>query len=624
MPMKIYWGDPHGHSGFSECYWRDTDFPSIDPLEYYANAMNYGKLDFATLTDHDLNLSNEEWKAIVDATNESNVNGKFVTILGYEWTSAKYGHQNIYFSGGSGQLIKCRHGAPDDGELPKMALWAASQPADWMVPTTLWKYLEGKAGEIITVPHHVGVSQMPYDWNYHSTAFQPVTEITSLWGNFESPDTDIDHGISDVLPDRYVRDALNRGYRLGFIGGGDSHDGHPGERTFGNRRKKNFVEGQNVGSNPIGRRAADYISTDTANTRGLTAVIAPELSREAIFGAIAERRCYATTGARIIVDFTVNGRVMGSELLVGNKDIADISIKVKGEGPLARVELVKNNGVAARWSPKSSSFAADIADKPGPGVTWYYIRVLQKDGHRAWSSPVWFERNGRTPSFTLRRDGLEVINNGENIAFPHFASFYSSNPKTIIGQRAPSSRRRTGYNFTTEYLGADEFMIRIDVVAGERETAFSGDIEISGASLMRIKAENLVTVKYGGDLYTMKGGRASWHFNARLERKSVHLLVRAKNKSSLHYEACPKSDGKPASSVYVDGTLLQPKDYRSGRFRVELIRFSDKLQLGARTLSSLKGHSRKSVPVPERTKYAIVRSADEETSPLKWPEERFF
>ncbi len=624
MAMNIYWGDPHGHSGYSECYWKDTDFPSIDPIEYYANAMKYGKLDFATLTDHDLNLSSEEWKAIVDATNESNVNGKFATILGYEWTSAKYGHQNIYFSGDSGKLIKCRHGDSGNGELPKMALWSPSQPADWMVPTTLWKYLEGKGGDIITVPHHVGVSQMPYDWNYHSTVFQPVTEITSLWGNFESPDTDIDHGISDVLPDRYVRDALNRGYRLGFIGGGDSHDGHPGERTFGNRRKKNFVEGQNVGSNPIGRSAADYISTDTANTRGLTAVIAPELSRDAIFGAIAEKRCYATTGARIIVDFTVNGRVMGSELLAGNSDIAHISIKVKGEGTLNRVELVKNNGVAARWAPKSSSFAAEITDRPGPGVTWYYLRVLQKDGHRAWSSPVWFERNGRSPSFTLKRNGLEVINSGEGIAFPHIASFYSSNPKTIMAQRNPGSRRRTGYNFTTEYLGADEFVVGIDVVAGEEEAAFSGDVEVSGASMMRIKAENLVTVKYGGDLYAMKGSRASWHFAAVSERKSVRLLIKAKKMSSLLYEAVPRIDGKPAPAVCVDGRQLEPREYMSGCFRVELLRFSDKLRLGARTLSSIKGHSKKSVPVPERTRYVIVRPADEETSPLKWPEERLF
>jgi hypothetical protein len=30
------------------------------------------------------------------------------------------------------------------------------------------------------------------------------------------------------LAGNFVRDALGRGYTLGFIGSGDSHDGHPG------------------------------------------------------------------------------------------------------------------------------------------------------------------------------------------------------------------------------------------------------------------------------------------------------------------------------------------------------------------------------------------------------------
>jgi hypothetical protein len=237
---------------------------------------------------------------------------------------------------------------------------------------------------------------------------------------------------------------------------------------------------------------------------------------------------------------------------------------------------------------------------------------------------VWFERNGRSPSFTLKGNGFEVINSGENIVFPHIASFYSSNPKTIMAQGNTGSRRRTGYNFSTEYLGADEFVVNIDVVAGEEEAAFSGDVDVSGASMMRIKAENLVTVKYGGDLYAMKGSRASWHFAAASERKSVRLLIRAKKMSSLLFEAVPRINGKPAPSVYVDGRRLQPREYGSGRFRVELLRFSDKRRLGTRTLSSIKGHSKKSVQVPERTKYALVRREDDETCPLKWPEERLF
>ena len=47
---------------------------------------------------------------------------------------------------------------------------------------------------------------------------------------------------------------------------------------------------------------------------GVAAVRAPELTREAVFDALYGRRTYGTTGARILLDFTVDGAPMGSEI----------------------------------------------------------------------------------------------------------------------------------------------------------------------------------------------------------------------------------------------------------------------------------------------------------------------
>ena len=46
----------------------------------------------------------------------------------------------------------------------------------------------------------------------------------------------------------------------------------------------------------------------------LTGVWAEALTREALFEALWARRCFATNGARVMLDVRVNGMPMGSEV----------------------------------------------------------------------------------------------------------------------------------------------------------------------------------------------------------------------------------------------------------------------------------------------------------------------
>ena len=83
-------------------------------------------------------------------------------------------------------------------------------------------------------------------------------------------------------------DALEHGYKVGFVANSDGHKGrpgasHPGASTFG-------------------------------AYGGVTCVLADALTRDAVFEAIRQRRCYGTTAAqRIHVEIAVNGLPMGSE-----------------------------------------------------------------------------------------------------------------------------------------------------------------------------------------------------------------------------------------------------------------------------------------------------------------------
>jgi len=127
-----------------------------------------------------------------------------------------------------------------------------------------------------------------------------------------------------------------------------------------------------------------------------TAVQAPALTRRAIFEALHARRCYATTGARIVADFTANGRPMGSEIAQSPGEPRVFEIMIRATAPLDRVQLISCGTVLAEMpvEPDTLDFNATWEDKrPGRPLRdcYYYIRARQADGHCAWLSPIWFD-----------------------------------------------------------------------------------------------------------------------------------------------------------------------------------------------------------------------------------------
>ncbi|MGA7669894.1 MAG: hypothetical protein WBW04_05695, partial [Nitrolancea sp.] len=65
--------------------------------------------------------------------------------------------------------------------------------------------------------------------------------------------------------------------------------------------------------------------------------LAHELTREGIWEALRARRCYGTSGPRIILDVTVDGHPMGSEpSLSGTPEIA---VRAHGTAPIDSIEL---------------------------------------------------------------------------------------------------------------------------------------------------------------------------------------------------------------------------------------------------------------------------------------------
>jgi len=333
---RVLWGDLHGHSVLSD--------GTGTPEDYYAYARDVAGLDIAVLTDHDhwgiqpLVSHPELWQRIRAATEHYHAPGRFSTLLGFEWTSWLYGHRHVIYFDDEGTVI-------DSAALGSQS------------PQQLWKALEGTRA--LTFAHHSAGGPIATDWRIApDPRFEPVTEIVSVHGSSEALDSP--HVIYDPVPGNFARDALGMGYRLGFVGSGDSHDGHPG------------------------------LSQLASPTGGLAAVLAEENTREAIREALMARRVYATNGPRILLRAALGSARMGESLAAPEEDV-DLYVNVVGTGPLERLDVVRSGEIASLALEEALDTTVHMNVSGLQPGEWLYVRVVQVDGGVAWSSPFFVE-----------------------------------------------------------------------------------------------------------------------------------------------------------------------------------------------------------------------------------------
>ena len=337
---RVLWADLQGHSGLSD--------GTGTPEDYFRYARDVAGLDVAALTDHDrwgmlpLEDHSELWQEIRRETQRFHEPGRFVTILGYEWTSWIHGHRHVlYFR--------------DEGTV-----YSSADPR-FESPQQLWAALEGQPA--LTIAHHTAGGPVPNNWEIPpDPRFEPVTEIVSVHGSSEAMDSP--SLIYDPVPGNFARDALDRGYRLGFIGSGDSHDGHPG------------------------------LSQLASPSGGLAAILSEDRTREGVLAALRERRVYATNGARILLRMALGAHRMGSSIDVPEGETLSeaLFVRIVAAAPLSSVELIRSGLVIDALEAEGQlelTLQRSLSDlRSGEYV---YLRVVQEDGGMAWSSPIFLE-----------------------------------------------------------------------------------------------------------------------------------------------------------------------------------------------------------------------------------------
>ncbi|MBS0629024.1 MAG: DUF3604 domain-containing protein [Verrucomicrobia bacterium] len=311
---------------------------------------------------------NEIWKSIGTHVHEYNEESRFNTFLGLQW----FGDENE----GLRQLVYWKDNKP---------MMRKKDPKY----TNLKKiYKIHTPKEVLSIPSFTMAKGYETDFSDFNAEFERVVEIYNAWGCSECSESEGNlrpikspsgEGIN-ASEKGSIRHALSQNHRFGFVAGGLDDRG-----IF----------------------ADLYESDQIQYSPGLTGIIAIEQTRETLLQALYNRSCYATTGARIVLGFHIAGSQMGSELNTKNKPGLNfnryITGFVCGTGPIKEVTIIRNGQLLHQLQPNKSSIEFEYDDfqelskialnspDERPPFVYYYLRVVQADGHIAWSSPIWID-----------------------------------------------------------------------------------------------------------------------------------------------------------------------------------------------------------------------------------------
>ena len=342
----VLYGDPHVHTNLS-----DGDESPDFALRY---ARDVAKLDWCCITDHsemmaaDNNVALGYYRSIPSKYDQP---GKFCVLFGYEWTSAAYDHRSILTLDSTIPIVSCND-------------------PNYDVPSELWKSLENY--DVVGIPHHPMMQSSMNWWEYFNPDVERCVEFYSKWGMSlydgnprPLADPDPNHGVYKALAEQ--------GLRFGLTAGTDTHMTRPGSHLGESRPPDTLKYAQ----------------------PGLTGVWASAFTRDAIYNALKNRRCYGMTGTRVMLQFAVNGHVMGSE--ISSADPPQISVEASSKVLIQRVVILKISGQQVNeiktFDLNAAEYEGSFVDDQFTDDAAYLVRVDLVNTDLALSSPIWVTKD---------------------------------------------------------------------------------------------------------------------------------------------------------------------------------------------------------------------------------------
>lgn len=344
-PFNLYFGDMHGHSSASDGL--------HSPEDYYRYGKEMSGLDLCVLTDHAECIyepNKYNWEYLIKTAEDCHRPGLFITFPAFEWTHGVWGHRNVIYR---------------DATIAINTGYFNSSYENANTPEKLYDLV--RSARPIIIPHH---TMAVYKWGRHDPELEPLVEIYSMWGSSEYTGNPLwQLTLKGGSP---VSEALRLGYQMGFVGSGDNHHGQPAQGLLQSK------------------------FTQLNHSNGIAGIWAKELTREAIWDALKARRTFATTGARIPVDFRINDQIMGSIIKSQGNDLC--SWQISGTDKIKSVEIVSGSDQIVHEVTDINSdehhgnFIIMPATDNANTTSFYYLRIKQEDNNWAWTSPIWINK----------------------------------------------------------------------------------------------------------------------------------------------------------------------------------------------------------------------------------------
>jgi hypothetical protein len=339
---KLYWSDLHGHTGISDGLGKSAN-------EYFAFGRDIAGLDVIALTDH----GNFDWEANVKAVQDFHQPGKYVTLLAQE-AGAGPDHMNLYFRRDDTDHISKWH-----KDYSNFMQWVYKQ------------YNLNDSQEAMTGPHHYAYNRgkrgdegYPFATDIWDERVARFVEVYSSHGTSEFKNNPRPLRIPSEDDRKYLQFALAAGLKFGIIGASDNHDSKPGRSVWG------YYPG------------------------GLSGIWATQLNRESIWDSMWNYHLYGTSADRIYMEFYINEYPMGEG--ISTNDSVHIEAYIIGKTDILDVVIIRDNIEIQKFSTDNGLIEFSLEDSLAVGEHFYYLRVTQDNGERAWSSPIWVTKGAES------------------------------------------------------------------------------------------------------------------------------------------------------------------------------------------------------------------------------------
>ena len=356
--LRIVRGDLHRHTELSQ------DVGGIDDgslPEFYRYMIDAAEMDFGASTDHQAG-GTDFWNAMTQKLADMyHFPERFSTLYGYERNPGNpFGHRNLIYTHRDYPIVPFfipahpRFLLPDspDGEL---LTFSSMGFGSGVRNETKLLYDVARKTNGLAIPHTSGTDSMGTDWRDNDPAVDTVAEI------YQGARQNYEHKNAP----RGVRDGEE----------GDAAGGFQEPGMLWNAWGKGYKIGVIASS--------DHYSTHISYAM----VYTPDTSREAIHDSIRKRRTYGATD-NIVLEFRMGDAFMGEE--ISAPEPQRILVRARGTSEIAAIHLIRDGKYVYKVEPGTAEVEFDFLDvEAPPGEHWYYVRVEQRDGELAWSSPIW-------------------------------------------------------------------------------------------------------------------------------------------------------------------------------------------------------------------------------------------